>query len=200
MPVMQSSLHTTQLLLFCRRIRAGETEAMGQLLELIWDRAERLSRKLLHRDFPRLRRWKDTDDIHQESMIRLEAALKVVEPGSEKALFGLVGEEILRVCHDWARKYFGANGLGTCHASDPPQQAGNRTPDKLPPLDPAALHEAVERLPPEELEVVLLRYYHGCKHVEAAEILGVDERTVRRRLEKALARLHDLLGGEWPAA
>ncbi len=42
----------------------------------------------------------------------------------------------------------------------------------------------VRRLPSEELEAALLRYVDGLKQVEIAEVLGVDERTVRRLLAK----------------
>jgi RNA polymerase sigma-70 factor (ECF subfamily) len=198
--VSDTSLNTTQLLLYCRRIRAGDLDAMDELFARIWDRAERLTRRLLRRHFPRLRRWEDTDDVRQESLRRLAEALRVVEPGSVKGLYGLVSEEIRRACLDLARRYFGPDGLAAHHASGPSHKEGDRVDDRPPPLDPVALHEAVEMLPPEEQEIVLLRFYHGCTHPEAAEVLGVDERTVRRRLEKALARLHDLLGGEWPAA
>jgi RNA polymerase sigma-70 factor (ECF subfamily) len=56
-----------------------------------------------------------------------------------------------------------------------------------------AFHEAVERLPTEEREVVSLIFYHGCTRVQVAELLQVDERTVRRRWRAAMLTLHDLL-------
>jgi RNA polymerase sigma factor (sigma-70 family) len=45
----------------------------------------------------------------------------------------------------------------------------------------SAFHAAVEQLPDAEREVVELTFYHGLTQPEIAELLGVDERTVRRR-------------------
>jgi RNA polymerase sigma factor (sigma-70 family) len=56
-----------------------------------------------------------------------------------------------------------------------------------------AFHQGVEQLPEDQREVVNLIYYHGWTQVEAAHLLQVSERTVRRRWESALAQLHRLL-------
>jgi RNA polymerase sigma-70 factor (ECF subfamily) len=61
-----------------------------------------------------------------------------------------------------------------------------------------AFHEAVERLPAEEREVVGLVFYHGWAKVQIAELFGVDERTVRRWWRSACVRLNEALGGELP--
>jgi RNA polymerase sigma-70 factor (ECF subfamily) len=44
--------------------------------------------------------------------------------------------------------------------------------------------ELVRRLPRSELEAALLSHVDGLKQMEIAEVLGVDERTVRRLLSK----------------
>lgn len=44
--------------------------------------------------------------------------------------------------------------------------------------------ELVRRLPQSELEAALLSHVDGLKQTEIAEVLGVDERTVRRLLTK----------------
>jgi RNA polymerase sigma factor (sigma-70 family) len=51
----------------------------------------------------------------------------------------------------------------------------------------------VEQLPPEEREVVGLMFYHGWKPAEIGELIGVCERAVRRRWERALVKLHETL-------
>ena len=43
-----------------------------------------------------------------------------------------------------------------------------------------------------------LLYYQGLTQAEAAEVLGVSERTVKRRWQAARLALHDALGGEIP--
>jgi RNA polymerase sigma-70 factor (ECF subfamily) len=56
-----------------------------------------------------------------------------------------------------------------------------------------AFHEAVERLPEEEREVVNLVYYDGLSRAEAAREVGVSAKTVRRRWDAALVKLHRVL-------
>jgi RNA polymerase sigma-70 factor (ECF subfamily) len=55
-------------------------------------------------------------------------------------------------------------------------------------------HEAVDRLPIEEREVVGLRFYHGWKQKHIAELFQVDVRTVRRRWSSAREKLQVLAG------
>src|SRR5262249_5821386 len=54
-------------------------------------------------------------------------------------------------------------------------------------------HNAIGELPPEECEVVGLIFYHGCTQVEAAQVLQIDERTVRRRWSSACENLKEKL-------
>jgi DNA-directed RNA polymerase specialized sigma24 family protein len=51
----------------------------------------------------------------------------------------------------------------------------------------------VEQLPDEDREVVGLIFYHGWTQVQAAAFLGIGERTVRRRWQAAMARLHEMV-------
>jgi DNA-directed RNA polymerase specialized sigma24 family protein len=46
---------------------------------------------------------------------------------------------------------------------------------------------------------VRLLWYHGLTHAQAAEILGVTERTVNRRWLAARLALSDALDGESPS-
>lgn len=52
---------------------------------------------------------------------------------------------------------------------------------------------ALERLPPEELEIVRATHYRGLTHREAAEELGVPVGTIKSRSHRAHRRLADLL-------
>jgi RNA polymerase sigma-70 factor (ECF subfamily) len=72
---------------------------------------------------------------------------------------------------------------------DPPVAADE--PDELEKW--AAFHEAVERLPVGQRQVVDLIYYHGWTQVEVAEHLGLSKRTVQRYWSAALLALHELL-------
>jgi RNA polymerase sigma factor (sigma-70 family) len=59
-------------------------------------------------------------------------------------------------------------------------------------------HEQVGRLPEAECEVFTHVWYHDLPYVEAAALLGCDERTVRRRYQSARRMLFERLGGQLP--
>jgi RNA polymerase sigma factor (sigma-70 family) len=59
-------------------------------------------------------------------------------------------------------------------------------------------HAAVEELPSEEREVVGLAFYHGWTQAQIGELIGVDERTIRRRWHRACLRLAEQLDGRLP--
>jgi len=60
-------------------------------------------------------------------------------------------------------------------------------------LDQERVKEAVETLPPEQKETVMLAYFGGLTHPEIAERTGVPLGTVKGRLRLALRKLRDLL-------
>jgi RNA polymerase sigma-70 factor (ECF subfamily) len=62
----------------------------------------------------------------------------------------------------------------------------------------AEFHEQIDALPEEEREVFDLLWYQGLNQAEAAELLGVSERTIKRRWQAARLRLHEALHGEMP--
>ena len=55
------------------------------------------------------------------------------------------------------------------------------------------LRSAIERLPENQRQVLLLRYYSGLKFVEIAETLGCPLNTALGRMHKALHKLRELL-------
>lgn len=78
------------------------------------------------------------------------------------------------------------------------------TPEELPetavaPADPAAadLAAVIRQLPDKLKEVVLLYYYQELTMPEIAGIVGVTPSMVSRRIKKAHAKLHGLLGKEY---
>jgi RNA polymerase sigma-70 factor, ECF subfamily len=59
------------------------------------------------------------------------------------------------------------------------------------------VHRALEELPEREREVVALAYWSGLSQSEVAGFLGIPLGTVKTRTRAALARLAELLDGEW---
>jgi RNA polymerase sigma factor (sigma-70 family) len=192
----EPSVHTTQLHRWLEGMRSGDRIAQEELLQRLGSRLERLARKMLHR-FPDVHRWAEADDVLQNSLLRLLRALREVQPRSMRDFFGLAAEQMRRELLDLARHFNGPHGLAANQAS--PIGAGDLLDQTQEPVDPHAdmddldkwsqFHEAVERLPAEEREVVGLVFYHGWTQAEVAELFQVSERTVRRRWETALEQL-----------
>ncbi|NDJ78344.1 MAG: RNA polymerase sigma factor [Chloroflexi bacterium] len=68
-----------------------------------------------------------------------------------------------------------------------PQEALERQDDR------DAVRSALAHLPPDQRETLELVFYHGLSGPEAAEVMGVATGTVKSRLHRAKAMLHDVL-------
>jgi RNA polymerase sigma factor (sigma-70 family) len=206
-PVADPSFQTTQLQGCLERMRAGDPTARDELLRHAYERLRRLTRKML-KGYPGVKRWAQTDDVLQNALLRLLRALQEVSPASVRDFFALMTEEIRRELLDLARHYYGAQGLGTKHAtnagrdnSDGPrydQPDLSNGPDGLAAW--CEFHEQVKALPDEEREVVGLLFYQELTQAEAAVVLRVSVRTIQRRWQSALLKLHQVLRGQWPGA
>jgi RNA polymerase sigma factor (sigma-70 family) len=186
------------------RSRAGDPNAMNELLSAYWGRLERLARKMLGR-FPDVRSVAETGDVLQGALVRLVRALERLEVGSTRDFFGLAAEQMRRELLDLARHHFGPHGGGARNAGplspDDSTVPGHEPADQAAPADLErwqAFHDAVERLPAEEREVVGLSFYHGWTQPRIAELFGVDARTIRRRWRSACLKLNEELGGDFP--
>ena len=185
------------------RMAAGEERARGELLACAGQRLEHLVRKMLRRDFTRLRRWEETSDVYQSALLRLHRALQQVVPQSPLHFYRLSAQLIRRELLDLARHYFGAEGPAANHASGmlaPPGDEGTAQEPADPRGDAARhvedlwdLHEQVEGLPEPERTVVDLLVYQELSQTEAAALMGVDARSVQRYWQKARLRLHQAL-------
>lgn len=189
------------------RLQAGDATALNELILLASKRLEILTRQML-RDYPRVHRWTQTDDVLQNALMRLCRALESVEPADIQEFHRLAAMQIRRELIDLARHYSGPQNAAAHHeswAGDPGQV--QRTPDDADAThDPAALadwsdfHTQVAALPDDEREVFGLVFYHGMTQEDAAEVLGVAVRTIQRRWQNAMLSLHRARNGEAPGA
>jgi RNA polymerase sigma-70 factor (ECF subfamily) len=202
---MDSSSSSASLHDCLTRWQAGDLSARDELFRRLAGRLEGLTRGMLRR-FPGVKRWDLTDDVFQSALIRLLRALGAVRPGSARELLALAAEQVRRELIDLARRYYGPQGLGANHASRDGQEDSADpllgVPDRCEPPESLALwcefHEQVRALPAEEREVVDLLYYQELTQAEAAALLQVTVRTVQRRWQSALVRLHTLLAEPAP--
>jgi RNA polymerase sigma-70 factor (ECF subfamily) len=194
---------TSQVQDLLERHRAGDASARDELIRLAQERFIALARAMLRRH-PHVRRWEETDDLLQAALVRLYRSLAAARPDSVRHFDNLAAVQIRRELIDLARSYHGPEGVGARHHTD-----GNDPGGRLDQLaDPtgapgslegwAAFHDAVNRLPEEEREVVNLLWYDNRTHAQAAELLGVATKTIQRRWASARLLIRDALHGAFP--
>lgn len=180
--------------------KTGDERAKTLLLDHSCERLLRLTRKMF-RGYPGLRRWETTDDVFQNSLVRLHRALASVQVESVRHFFNLAGVQIRRELLDLKKHHFGVEGGGTNHHTDhqPSDEQGGSLHARIEEPDDIStwseFHEHVDRLPEEQKEVVTLLFYEGLTQEEASVILGVSERTIKRRWQEAKLKLHKDLSG-----
>jgi RNA polymerase sigma factor (sigma-70 family) len=184
------------------RAVSGDDAAVDALLRHCGDRLTVLTRRMLG-DFQRVRRWAETDDVLQNALVRLVGALRSLKPQTPRDFLALASLQIRRELIDLARHFYGPEGIGAKHESQAPADTtGSGASD---PADvrnePVSLaqwtemHELIEKLAPEDREVIGLLFYQGLSQAEAAEVLNVSLRTVQRRWHDALCNLHRVWNG-----
>lgn len=197
------SLDTLQLQDCLDRMKRGDRAAYDELLHKVCGRLERLAHKML-KNFPKVQRWVEAEDVLQNALVRLLRNVHQIEPKSVRQFFALAAEQMRRELIDLSRHFYGPQGLGTNHASH--FSDSNSSSSASEPADlrnePSELdtwcsfHENVEKLPVEEREVVNLVFYHGWTQAQVAELFQVNPRTIQRRWQSALLKLHLMLKDE----
>ena len=129
------------------------------------------------------------EDVTQDVFIRYLQNRPVLLAGREKAWLLKVA---LNRCRDlWRSAWLKRVVLGhPAFELFPADDEIGRAADSI------SLAEAVNRLPPEFKEVVLLHYYQGFGVSEIAEMLEIAEGTVSSRLSRARNKLQKELKGE----
>jgi RNA polymerase sigma-70 factor (ECF subfamily) len=200
----------TELQQCLNRLQQGDETAREDLMRMASGRLTELARAML-RDYRRLKRWEETDDVAQGALLRMHRALQAVTPPTPRDFYRLATAQIRRELIDLTRHYFGPAGPGTNLDSLPPSdRSDSETPPTLDQGDashePGQLalwtdfHRQVEQLPEEEREVFDLVWYQGLKHIEAATVLNVSARTITRRWQAACLKLHQALRGILPGS
>lgn len=188
---MSDPLFNTVVLQACLdRWRAGEREAADELLRAVQTRLQKLAARMT-RGFPNVRGLADTDDVLQNSVIRLLKTLRILKPATPRDFFNLAAVHIRRELIDLARRTRGKETvpLAAPGSSDAPRAHEPVAPALSDTDQWVRFHEAVDQLPLEEREVVGLVFYHGWTQNKIAELFQVDERTIRRRWASACKKI-----------
>jgi RNA polymerase sigma-70 factor (ECF subfamily) len=204
------SNQTAQIQGWIERLQAGDESARNELINCARDRLTRLTRKML-KSYQRVKRWEETDDVLQNACMRLYRALGEVKPATVTDFFRVGALCIRRELLDLAKHHYGPLGQGAKHATlGREQDASNFRPGPLEQPDTAGapnelaawteFHSCVNKLPEEEREIFDLLWYQELSQAEAATLLGISDRTVKRRWRSARLKLHEALNGELPGA
>jgi RNA polymerase sigma-70 factor (ECF subfamily) len=185
-------------------LRAGDRDAVPRLIEHTCERLRLLTRRMLRR-FPQVHRWEETDDVFCEAVTKLQRALETVQPESSRHFYNLAAVQLRRVLVDFARRYYGAEGMGAHHETarfdadqnaPPKYESADSSGGPATMLEWTEFHQWVESLPDEEREVFDLLWYQQLTQEQAAEVLGVTPRTIRRRWQDVRFKLCKARFGE----
>jgi RNA polymerase sigma factor (sigma-70 family) len=181
---------------------SGDTPAeplVRALIERSVDRLRLLCCTLLLRSYPRLTKPPlnlEADELLGSVVDRLLKALRDVRPSNVRQFFALANRHMRWELNDLARRLdreTPAQGLSGAVIVSPDTSESQLSPNTLRVL------EAIESLPEEEREAFDLVRIQGFTQVEAADLLGVSPKTVRRRLNQGVLMLMDKLSDLEPS-
>jgi RNA polymerase sigma-70 factor (ECF subfamily) len=192
-----------------RRLHDGESDVRDELFSHAFERLQWMVKKM-KRGYERVGRWEQTEDVAQNASLRLYESLKLVEITDARHFFRLAAVQIRRELLDMCRHYYGPLGAGANHqtrlhlgAADHSQRPEVFDRAELS-ADPRRVqewgdfHRHVDELPESERDVVDLLWYHELSQDEAARILGVSTRHVKRLWRSARLLLYSRMQGELP--
>jgi RNA polymerase sigma factor (sigma-70 family) len=184
-----------------RAERDGPDELLvRQLIGRAANRLRLLSGRLLNQSYPRLRDGPcnlRVDEVLSGVVERLIKAMRSVRPRTVRQFFALANQHMRWELNEIARRF--DNRTRTLEllesAALPPCTAEPESDGLLLPRILAAF----DRLPGPEREAFELVRLQGMSCAEAAEVIGVVERTVHRRVKRGLVLLTQLLADLAPA-
>jgi RNA polymerase sigma factor (sigma-70 family) len=188
--------------------RRGDPAAIESLVTHCQKRIEYIASRLL-RVHPEVRRWEDTADVVQKSLVRLMMALRASRPESESHLLRLAALQVRREVIDLIRHYTGPHSPVAQLETNAFKKNGEvlMRVDAAPAADAdtatvaerwSRFHAAVANLPDEQRHVFEMTWYLGIDQATIADVEGCSTRTVKRRWQAAQASINAALGHEPP--
>ena len=185
-----------EITILLNRLQEGDAQALADLAPLMGGELRRLAARCLAHQ-PAGHTWQPTDLVH-ELWIRLLGRNELRFEG--RSHFLGVAAHLMRVMViDHARQRRAQKR--TPGGAVPPAATEfdvllGRTDDRADEL--VTLDDALSRLAaisPRQAEIVEMRYFGGCTVEEAAQVLGVSPKTVKRDWAAARAWLHGEMSG-----
>lgn len=169
-------------------LRSGNKEALAKLIPLVYDELHRLAEHYMRNE--RVGHTLQPTALINEAYLRLASAEKA--NWQHRAHFVAVAAGTMRrVLIDHARKQKAAKRGGKQAAlplEDSPEFLSEERSEELIALDEALTR--LQELDSRQSQVVELRFFGGLTVEEAAEVLGISPKTVKRDWAVARAWLH----------
>lgn len=167
------------------RLRSGDLDALGDLFRDLGGVMTAVARTMLRdRD--------EADDVVEEALVRIHSAARGFR--GERGLRTWTLRIVMNLCRDRLRRRRFDGGraeeldlLGHAGLAVNPVVEWDEAMDRTKLID--ALERAIDRLPPEQREAVVLCHRAGLSQAEAGETLGIAEGSVKARLHRARQRL-----------
>jgi RNA polymerase sigma-70 factor, ECF subfamily len=130
------------------------------------------------------------DDLVQETLLRALANIESFEPGSNMPawLFTILRNLFRSEYRKRRREVEDADGTYAQSLKSQPEQSGH--------VEFQEFRAALSKLPPDQREALILVGASGFSYEEAAEICGCAVGTIKSRVNRARARLADMLSIE----
>jgi RNA polymerase sigma-70 factor (ECF subfamily) len=171
-----------------------------ELLERAAGRLRMLCGTFLYKSYPRLTRPPanlETDELLGDVVAGLLTALRKTRPATVRQFFALANQHMRWRLNDVAHRIDERPAAGALAESGVAALPASIDSS----LSPGARHilDVIEGLPEDEREIFELVGIQGLTHSEAATVVGVSEKTVQRRLNRARLLLAERLADHRPA-
>jgi RNA polymerase sigma factor (sigma-70 family) len=179
---------------------AAAEPMVRELLERSVGRLRLLCARFLYKSYPRLVRPPvnlETDELLGGVVAGLLTAMRTTRPPTVRRFFALANQHMRWQLNELARRLDerpAAAELPEAGVAAPPAS----TASGLGP-DGRRMLEVIEGLPEDEREVFELVGIQGLTHAEVALVMGISEKTVQRRLNRARLLLAERLADLRPA-
>jgi RNA polymerase sigma factor (sigma-70 family) len=169
------------------RLREGETAAGETLVKRYHQSLMRYLQRLTRSDHV-------AEELHQQTWLSVLDHLDRFAAGSSSGgfkawLFRIATNKANDLWRSRGREKVAKQGLKLVTEEEAPdasfRMAGNEQEEKL--------QQAIQSLPENQRQVLLLRYYSGLKFVEIAEMLGCPLNTALGRMHKAMQKLKSMM-------
>ncbi len=165
-----------------KRAASGDSEAFGELYSVYFDR---IYRYVVYQ----LRDKMTAEDVTEESFIKAWKAIDTCK-GKEKTF----SSWLYRIAHNQVIDNLRKQRKHLSTEVEDLAEVGGYEPNEQERLEQQEMLAAISDLPPNQKQVIILRFIEGLANQEVARIMGKRQGAVRMLQTRALASLRQILG------